>query len=190
VTQKSNRCGPKTRRFVSFSRFVALLSVRARLIRTSSHVGRSLPVAQALISPPCRNRRKVFRVPRPRAWRRPRTTAHSPSSVPAEGGPDRLELEPYHVIYGLARFRRPQNGTLATPGAFKQLQKRRPVTCAASDSFDIAVPSLRRLRPVTVIWHIRAQDTTGRSNGVLVDHLTHAVSEQDDELVERIDLTL
>ena len=74
-----------------------------------------------------------------------------------------------------------QQRPLTTPGAFKQW------TNACRESFydgrfrDFAV--FARRQP-----HVAGRNDGG--NGVLVDHLAHAVSQQNDELIEGIDLSL
>jgi hypothetical protein len=77
-------------------------------------------------------------------------------------------------IYRVSDSDAHQNGALATPGAFKQLQ-------SAAHSFDD-----RRFRYFAILAggqaHIARRHHRG--NGVLIDHLAHAVSEQNDELVE------
>jgi hypothetical protein len=73
-----------------------------------------------------------------------------------------------------------QNSALTTSRAFKQLQR------AAARSLDRYSFDNGRFRHFAILTgrepHI-ARGHDGR-NGMLVDHLTHAISEQDDKLVE------
>jgi hypothetical protein len=94
-----------------------------------------------------------------------------------------------------------QHGALTAARAFKQLQR----TARALDPysfrqkrhgdagrFNSGSLDNGRFRHFAILTRRQAHVTRGHDggNGMLVDHLTDAVSEQDDELVKGIDLSL
>jgi hypothetical protein len=80
-----------------------------------------------------------------------------------------------------------QYGALTTARALKQLQRNARSLEAQNGSFNN-----RRFRHFAVLTGRQSHIARGHDggNGMFVDHLTDAVSEQDDELVERVDLSL
>ena len=115
----------------------------------------------------------------------------------ARGGGQCLEFRRIVRIHRMPDADADRDGPFATPGAFKQRSERLPITRL---SFIQSHGSLRNLAHSTMAGsvtspsspvgkpHIARRNDGG--NGVLVDHLTHAVPQQYDELVERVDLTL
>jgi hypothetical protein len=97
----------------------------------------------------------------------------------------RLKLSRVVRIDGMPDADADQYSALTALGAFKQLQSAYP--SPDHPSFDNG-----RFRDFAVLTggqaHVARRHDGG--NGMFIDHLTDAVSQQDDELIERIDMSL